>query len=236
MSSLAYGAVTRKRVQAPANKSVTTSPPGLKTYVDTLAALVPAEVLAFHAFMVELTTKTTKKNGIAVTTITDRGTLEATFWVCIVLSMLLFLFTRLSGAGAAGWQRWDVARILVPPASFVLWTVVQKSTAFDAVSPDSLTEAMRAYWCRGRGRAWRGRRSPRHEGRQGQQARRYPSPYSGEGDETEATRPAMPSGTCSRGRPSSARTASASAGGTGRRTAGVAAHCRVHCSGSPGRW
>jgi hypothetical protein len=143
LSTLVYGALTRKREEATAHKSTTASPPGVKTYVDALTALVPAEVLALHAFMVEATTNTKKIHGKAVTTVTDAGALEATFWVCIGLSVLLFVTSRLIAAKGR-WRGWDYARALVPPIAFVLWTIVQKSTAWDAVSPDSLTEATRA--------------------------------------------------------------------------------------------
>ena len=44
MSTLAYAALTTKREQSDPKTSTSTSPPGLKTYVDALAALVPAEV------------------------------------------------------------------------------------------------------------------------------------------------------------------------------------------------
>jgi hypothetical protein len=143
MSTLAYGAITRKRLAAPADQSTTIKPPGVRTYVDSLAALVPAEVLALHAFIVEIATKTTKVDGEAVTTITDPTTLKAMFWVGIGLSALLYTVGRLMSSGGS-WQGWDWARLLIPPAGFVLWTIVQKTTAWDALSPDSLSEGSRA--------------------------------------------------------------------------------------------
>lgn len=139
MSTLAYGAVCRKRAEATQDQSTTTEPPGVKTYVDALAALVPAEVLVLHAFMVELTTSTKKAGGVAVTTIDDAATLKATFWVCIALSIVFFVAAR-----RGAWKKLDVVRAVIPAAAFVLWTVVQKSTAWDAVSPDSLSEGGRA--------------------------------------------------------------------------------------------
>jgi hypothetical protein len=142
MSSLAYGALTRKRAEAPKGKSTETAPPGVKTYVDALAALVPAEVLALHAFMVEVTTDTKKVGDRAVTTITDPGALEATFWVCIVIATLLFAVGR-AVAKPERWRGLDFARAAVPPAAFVLWCILQKSTAWDAISPDTLTEGTR---------------------------------------------------------------------------------------------
>ena len=52
MSSFGYGYVTAKRVTAPAGQSQTTAIPGMSTYIDTLAALVPAEALALYAVVV----------------------------------------------------------------------------------------------------------------------------------------------------------------------------------------
>jgi hypothetical protein len=143
VSALAYGAVTRKREEAPKGQSRKTAPPGVKTYVDALAALFPAEVLALHALMIEATTETKKVAGKAVTTITDPGALKATFIVCIGLSILLFVVGRLMDKKGK-WNNWDYLRACLPAVAFVLWTIIQKSTAWDAVSPDSLTEGMRA--------------------------------------------------------------------------------------------
>ena len=73
MSTLAYAAMTRKREEAQPGTSTTSHAPGLKTYVDALAALVPAEVLTAHgAVLTFTTTTTTAKNTV---TITDVGTL-----------------------------------------------------------------------------------------------------------------------------------------------------------------
>jgi hypothetical protein len=52
MSTLAYGALTRKREGAEPRHSNREDPPELKGYVDALAALVPAEVLSLHAFAI----------------------------------------------------------------------------------------------------------------------------------------------------------------------------------------
>jgi hypothetical protein len=56
MSTLAYAQLTNKRESAPAQTSTTTGAPGVRTYIDTLAALVPAEVLAMHAVLLNATT------------------------------------------------------------------------------------------------------------------------------------------------------------------------------------
>ena len=58
MSTLAYAAMTRAREISKPGKSTTTDSPGVKTYVDALAALVPAELLVAHATILTFTTKT----------------------------------------------------------------------------------------------------------------------------------------------------------------------------------
>jgi len=50
MSTLAYQAITKRRDEATPGTSDATSP-GVGKYVDALAALVPAEVLAAHALL-----------------------------------------------------------------------------------------------------------------------------------------------------------------------------------------
>lgn len=132
MSTLAYAALTRKREEAAPNTSSSTSSPGVRSYVDVLAALVPAEVLTAHAVVLSFTT-TTQKNqvGDMVTTITQAGTLRWVFVALLLLSVGLYVANSLKH-----WDRWDFARMLIPPLAFVGWTMLQKATAFDAVAPD----------------------------------------------------------------------------------------------------
>ena len=140
MSTLAYGALTRKREEAPSGTSTTDAAPGVKTYVDALTALVPAEILALHAFIISNTTTTEKNDaGESVTTITDPQTLKWVFWALLILSVVLYL-----GAHQAQyWDFWDLPRALIPPAAFVLWTILQKTSAFDAIWPDALSDGGR---------------------------------------------------------------------------------------------
>jgi hypothetical protein len=135
MSTLAYGALTETRRQAQPGTSSTTTP-GLGTYIDIFAALVPAEVLAAHAFILTLATSTEKDNaGHDVVVITERGALRATFWVLLVMSAVLFMVGRWLKQGGQPFDwRWDFVRILVPPTAFFGWTLIQKNTAFDAIS------------------------------------------------------------------------------------------------------
>src|SRR5436190_2054917 len=100
MSTLAYAALTAQREKtapalleafnpdhAPRPTDGTSKPPNVSTYIDAMAALVPSEVLAFHAIMVSIAAAT--KNG--VTTITNVIAMQATFWTLVVLSSLLYL-------------------------------------------------------------------------------------------------------------------------------------------------
>jgi hypothetical protein len=133
MSTLAYAAITSQREGAESGTSTTTQKPGVKTFVDLLAALVPAEVLAAHAVLVDLTTKTKKLPGGGTgLTIVDPATLEVWgFWALLITSALLYLFGHIRNYGL-----WDVVRNLIPPIAFVLWTMGQKTTAFNAAFPE----------------------------------------------------------------------------------------------------
>lgn len=131
MSTLAYSAMTTLRKQATPGTSTSGSPPGVNSYVDAVAALVPAEVLTLHAVILSVTTKTaTNESGQAVTTITDAGTLQLAFWGLVVLSVFLYVVPQFRT-----WDRLDFLRGLIPPLAFIAWTMLQRATAFDAVYP-----------------------------------------------------------------------------------------------------
>ncbi len=129
MSTLAYAAFTTKRDEAKPGTSSTQSPPGVSTYVDAVAALVPAEVLTLHAVILTFTTETTQ----ATTKITEPVTLSWAFWGLIILSIVLYILGRLKD-GHLDWS--DGVRAVIPPCAFVAWTMLQRATAFDAIYPD----------------------------------------------------------------------------------------------------
>ncbi len=138
MSTLAYAAMTRLRTAAPPGTSKEQGgSPGVKTYADALAALVPAEVLAAHGAILTFTTETRNQT----VTITDPGALKVAFYGLIVISAILYVMGRLP---QSKWHGWDWIRMLIPPLAFVGWTMLQKATAFDAVAPGSLTSGIRA--------------------------------------------------------------------------------------------
>ena len=132
MSTLAYAVLTNKREAAIPGTSTNSAAPGVKTWVDSLASLVPSEVLAIHAALLSVTTETKVDQGHAITTITDPNALRLVFYCLVALSIILY------GAGrifARAWDHWDFARVCIPPLAFVGWTMIQKSTAFDAAFP-----------------------------------------------------------------------------------------------------
>jgi hypothetical protein len=135
MSTLTYAALTTRREEAKPRTSTKSSPPGVSTFVDVLAGLVPAEVLALHALILSATTKTTDGQTI----ITEKGTLIGAFVGLVLLSIGLYVGYRLINKK---WDKWDWARMLIPPLAFVAWTMLQRATAFDAVFP-SLGDAPR---------------------------------------------------------------------------------------------
>jgi len=130
MSTLAYAALTTRRILAAPGTSTSTSPPGVTSYMDAVAALVPAEVLTLHAVILSVTTTTDATGGKPVTEIDDLVALQWAFWGMIVLSVVLYVVPRFRTR-----EKLDLARAAIPPASFVVWTMLQRATAFDAVDP-----------------------------------------------------------------------------------------------------
>jgi hypothetical protein len=130
MSTLTYAALTEKRLESQPNESTKGAGPGVSTYVDTLAALVPAEVLTAHAAILTFTCKTQVTSGESTTTITEPDTLRLCFWLLLFLSIAIYAVGR---ALSRSWDKWDFVRMLIPPLAFVCWTMIQRSTAFDAL-------------------------------------------------------------------------------------------------------
>jgi hypothetical protein len=136
MSSFVYGLITAKRAAAPAGQSQTTAAPAMRTYVDTLAALVPAEALALYAGIVlPNVTNTVSVHGKAVTVISDPNLLG---WSCaglLVLSAGLYILGRYKTDSKR--NIWDVLRAFIPPAAFTTWMLVQNPGVFDVWWPGS---------------------------------------------------------------------------------------------------
>lgn len=131
MSTLAYAAFTNQREAAVPGTSDSTSSPGLSTYVDALAALVPAEVLTLHGLI--LTVIVGVENGVGTLTDVDRTTLGMSFWGLVLLCLPLFAVPRIQ---SGHWDRLDYVRVLIAPLAFIAWTMLQPTTAFDAAFMD----------------------------------------------------------------------------------------------------
>jgi IPT/TIG domain len=133
MSSLVYGVIKGKRVAAPAKQSRTTASPGIGTYVDTIAALVPAEALAIYAgVVIPYATHTSSLNGKKVTVISNPGLLG---WSCaglLALSSLLYLVGRKNPK-----LDWGILSVFIPPAAFAAWMLVQNPSVWDIWWPGS---------------------------------------------------------------------------------------------------
>jgi hypothetical protein len=149
MSTWTYSACTRKREDARKNKSKKADPPGFSTYIDTVAAMVPIEILPLYAY---LSTHVPPN---------ERGPRLAAFAFCFFLCCVTYLVGHvITGGLQKRWQktsptqerapRWldylpnnrDFALMFIPAVAFVAWTMLQKDTLFDAVWP-TLSEGSR---------------------------------------------------------------------------------------------
>ncbi len=132
---------------------------GLGGYVDIVAALVPAEVLAANAALLPLMSKTVEGTPGSVTTITEPQTLKVVFWLSIAAVIGLFLLGDRSRARKEAAEATEQAPegttvkpvpmgpatffcALIPAGAYVAWVMLQKSTAFDAIAPE-MKEALR---------------------------------------------------------------------------------------------
>ncbi|HWX26492.1 MAG TPA: hypothetical protein VNZ53_03525 [Steroidobacteraceae bacterium] len=137
MSTVAYAELTNRRDEAEPNTSSAMSP-GVGSYVDALAALVPAEVLSLHALVISATTAIAPDG--TTSTITAVAVLKWAFFGFIALSVFLYVVPRAFGGR---WDPWDYVRAAIPPLAFVGWTMLQRTTAFDAAFPTLLSESAR---------------------------------------------------------------------------------------------
>jgi hypothetical protein len=128
VSIIAYAQFANRREVTQAGMSPSTSRPGVSTYVDALAALVPAELLTLHAAIISVTTKIDGNS----TTIVALTTLRFSFWALILLGIGFYVVPRLLDRK---WQPLDYIRMLIPSIAFIGWTMLQRATAFDAAFP-----------------------------------------------------------------------------------------------------
>jgi hypothetical protein len=158
MSTLLYQAVTLRREQSPTPKQERDAAraggqadagrkkPG--EFVDIVAALVPAEIIAVHALILgAVSTKTEDADG-AITTKLDptQAALERWSWIgLVVAAAVLYVVPHAVSSARAGRRplvdRADLLRMLIPAAAFWIWTMIQKGTLFDAVFSGLTTPA-----------------------------------------------------------------------------------------------
>ena len=141
MSTLLYGSMTAQREQSKPGTSSSPDPapdkgkPGVNKLVDTVAALVPVEVLAGHALILgAVAERTDPSKGPTVITIA-RGNLDIAkySWIgLIVAAAALYAIGHLRSGRK--WDASDFLRLAVPPLAFVSWTALQSGTLFDAVA------------------------------------------------------------------------------------------------------
>jgi hypothetical protein len=148
VSTLLYARFTDQRVRAPKRRppaprtlriiglareeETVEAPPEekpTKRYLDAFAALVPAEALALHALVINLTTSTEEgADGQAITTITDPGLLRGSFWALLLTSVALFVGPRLKN-----WTGLDGLRLFIPPMAFIGWMLLTQPSAIQDV-------------------------------------------------------------------------------------------------------
>src|ERR687891_1561304 len=73
MATLAYALRTEQREDSPSGTSASTGKPGSTAWLDAVAALVPAEVLALHALAISQFTETHEVSEEAEVQITEPG-------------------------------------------------------------------------------------------------------------------------------------------------------------------
>jgi hypothetical protein len=135
MSAFLYGQLTARREVSAAGKSVSTAPPGMKTYIDALVALVPAEVLAAAAvFSTAFTNSTQDTAHMATVVSTDKDSLKLAFFGLVILAPALYLLGHTKGfTNLSSLERTDAVRMLIPSAAFIAWAMAQRpSPLFDA--------------------------------------------------------------------------------------------------------
>ena len=140
MSSFLYGSLERKRTDAAIGTSTNESSPGVRTYADSLAALVPAEALALYAVLLQAFSDQTTPQGEATAellTITDQTAARWAVYGCLALSSLLFLSGKYRVGGGKSFDLWDVARAVIPPLAFLGWLMLTSPLVVRTVAADA---------------------------------------------------------------------------------------------------
>ena len=131
MSTVAYGALTARRKLSPQGTTKQSNPPGIGAWADSFTALVPAEVLVLHEYMVPLFADGTK--------ITSREWALFCLLVLLVMSVVFYL-AGIWLQGKRIFKVTDVGRLALVWLALVCWMLTQQPSALDAfwVPPNAL--------------------------------------------------------------------------------------------------
>lgn len=155
MSTLLYGTLNAQRKAAPKDQSKDKDPPALGSYVDIVAALVPAEVLVVNIALLQALSDsaTAKGGGGDAVTVPSASDLRLVFWLSVGVSIFLYFVgewtrartetkkSRSTGSGKP-WAELNWLRALIPAAAYTVWAMLEQPSAFDGVAQD-LSDATR---------------------------------------------------------------------------------------------
>jgi hypothetical protein len=141
MSTLLYESLTRARESTGAGKPLVLAEQiegeaaekkqDVNKFVDSVAALVPAEALAAHALIYARVTRTEETESDVLTVTIIHPTEAWIGWlVCLALTFFLYVAPHVL---KRAFGRGDVVRMVIPPMAFVAWTLVLETSLFDAV-------------------------------------------------------------------------------------------------------
>ena len=147
LSTVAFAQLTAARQETDPAAPPAEKKPGTSKYVDVLAAIIPAEVIAAHALIVTEATQVKKvdidpdpkkENLQQVTDVTDPTALKIAFFGLIFASLILYVATK--AVSGASWRRFDYLRMSLPPIAFVAWTLLTEPSAFDGFNQGDLSD------------------------------------------------------------------------------------------------
>jgi hypothetical protein len=132
MSTTLFARSTSARLATPSGTATDSTDSAVAPFVTAAAALVPAEALIVQVAILQITTTTTKasESHEATTVITNPDALRFGFWALIGLSAIAYLAGRVSSKQKL--RLLDVAGVLIAPAAYIAWSLLQSPSAFDA--------------------------------------------------------------------------------------------------------
>ena len=127
MSSFAYGRLVRQQKEALSaaddqGRAMVAAKAEENKLVTTVAALIPAEIVALHALVLSVTTSTGADGS---TTITSPEPLKWSLVVLVLLSIVVYVI----GRGLKDWKERDWVRVAIPALAVVVWTGIIGTSA-----------------------------------------------------------------------------------------------------------